>query len=468
MSLHRKAALAFGSAIALGLALPAAPALATTTISYSSATGVLVQGDANGEGLSMASVNDDRDFVAVPATYGSSPGGIPAGNLVAGSGCTSSSGDIRCVMTGSRVVTASLGDGADGIGSHDTTFPLDLFLNGEGGNDRLSGADGFDSISGGPGADVLDGRRGNDLVQGGDGDDLIEQFSLADPGGTDTIRGDAGNDTFKASNRAVVSPDLFDGGAGTDVADYSSRDGAVTLKVPVGFNTAPDDGAAGEGDDLDDVETVIGGNGNDTLEFANATLALAPRGAKALRGGPGADSLRAVNRIRTSMDGGLGPDVVRGGPSEDTIFSREGEADTITCGGAIDTLAPDLRDVPVSPDCENLQQSDRREGPNVVFRTKAAVVRKDGRLAIRLSCPRSVGIGCRGTLVARVDRNRTRFGAKQAYSLARGKSATVVVKLPAGQVAAARRRGARVRVRSVERGVHGDKTTQSSLPARGG
>jgi hypothetical protein len=40
--------------------------------------------------------------------------------------------------------------------------------------------------------------------------------------------------------------------------------------------------------------------------------------------------------------------------------------------------------------------------------------------------------------------------------------------LPGGRFAAARRPGARVRVRSVERGLHGPKTTQRSLPARRG
>ena len=82
---------------------------------------------------------------------------------------------------------------------------------------------------------------------------------------------------------------------------------------------------------------------------------------------------------------------------------------------------------------------------------------------MRVSCPRSVAIGCRGALSARLDRARSRFGAGERYSLRPGRSATVAVDLPGGQVAAARRRGARVRVRSVERGVHGPKTTQRSL-----
>jgi len=456
-----------GALTLVTLALLPAPAFALTIISYSPATGVLVQGDANSEGMAVAL--SSNDFIASPASFGSFPGGIPPGVLAASSGCgVLSSGAIRCALTGNRIVTANLGDAADGISATGTSFTLDLFVNGEGGDDRLFGGSGFDSIRGGPGADSLDGRLGDDLLQGGDGNDLFAPNTGVDPGGTDTMRGDAGNDTFKDSGRAVVSPDLFDGGAGTDVADYSARDAAVTLKVAIGFNTSPDDGVPGEGDDLDNVETLIGGDGNDTLEFVNSVGALAPRGVMTLRGGAGADLLRAVFRVRTSMDGGVGPDIVRGGSAEDTIFSKEGEPDTITCGGAIDTLEPDLRDVPVSADCENLEQGDRREGPNVVFRTRRAVVRKDGSFSVRLTCPRSLAIGCRGSLVARVDSRGTRFGAKQRYALKRGKSATVVVQLPARQVRAARRRGGRVRVRSVERGVRGPKTTQKSLRVRAG
>ena len=458
-----------GALTLVTLALLPAPALGLTIITYSPDTGVLVQGDANSEGMAVALGNNGLEFIATPASFGSFPGGIPSGVLAAGSGCgVQASGAIRCVLTGNRIVTANLGDAADGFGPTGSSFTLDTFVNGEGGDDRVNGGSGFDSIRGGPGADSLDGRLGNDLLQGGDGNDRFDPNSGVDPGGTDTMRGDAGNDTFKDTGRAVVSPDLFDGGAGTDVADYSARDAAVTLKVPIGFNTNPDDGVPGEGDDLDNVEKLIGGDGNDTLEFGNSFAALAPKGVMTLRGGAGADSLRAVFRVRTSMDGGVGPDVVRGGSAEDTIFSKEGEPDTITCGGAIDTLAPDLRDVPVSADCENLEQGDRREGPNVVFHTRRPVVRKDGSFSVRLTCPRSLAIGCRGSLVARVDSRGTRFGAKQRYALKRGKSATLVVQLPARQVVAARRRGARVRVRSVERGVRGPKTTQKSLRVRAG
>ena len=428
-------------AVAVLAALPAT-ASATLTISYATGTGALVQGDGASEGVSLGNPFGAIRFLP----FGS--GGIPAATLVAGPGCTagtgaspaSPAGSVSCSQSGSGVVTANFGAGNDRIFS--SGYSGDQFLFGEDGNDRLGGGDGFDLVDGGAGDDQLSG----------------------DSGGTDTLLGKDGNDVLLA-NQFTASTDRFDGGAGTDVGDYSARTAAVSLKVTVGTTGSNDDGAAGESDGLESVETVIGGSAADVLEFRSVTRS-SPLGTRTIMGNAGADTLRAIGAVRTAMDGGLGQDTVSGGLGVDSIFAREGEKDTITCGGSVDTLKPDLRDTPVAADCENIDQSDRREGPNVAFRTRLARVSEDGAVSVRLACPRSVRIGCRGALSARLDRRGTRFGAGERYSLRPGRSATVEVGLPSGQVAAARRRGARVRVRSVERGVHGPKTTQRSLAAR--
>jgi Ca2+-binding RTX toxin-like protein len=429
--------------ILAGVALAVAPgsASATLTISYAPGTGALVQGDGASEGISLGNPFGPIRFL--PASV---PGIQPA-TLVAGPGCTagtgaspaSPAGSVSCTQSGSGVVTANLGAGNDRIFS--SGYSGDQFLFGEDGNDRLSGGGGFD------------------LVDGGAGDDQLG----SDSGGTNTLLGKDGNDVFLASQTG--SADRFDGGAGTDVGDYSARSAAVSLKVTVGTTGSNDDGAAGESDGLESVETLIGGSAADVLEF-RSVLRSSPAGTRTLTGNAGADTLRAIGAVTTAMDGGLGQDNVSGGLGVDSIFAREGEKDTITCGGSLDTLKPDLRDTPVSADCENIDQSDRREGPNVAFRTRLARVDGDGALSVRLACPRSVRIGCRGGLSARLDRRGTRFGGSDSYSLRPGRSATLEVGLPTGQVAAARRPGARVRVRSVERGVHGPKTTQRSLPGR--
>ena len=142
---------------------------------------------------------------------------------------------------------------------------MDLFANGEGGNDTIRGSTGFDSISGGPGADVLEGLGGDDLLQGGDGNDRIEHTVSR------AARTPSAARLATTSSRQVETAgrsDLVDGGAGADTADYSRRSTSVSLTTSVASTTNPDDGAPSEGDDLDNVETLVGGSANDTSRSA--------------------------------------------------------------------------------------------------------------------------------------------------------------------------------------------------------
>ena len=66
-----------GALTLVTLALLPAPALGLTIITYSPDTGVLVQGDANSEGVSVAL--SSNGFIATPASFGSSPEDIPGG-----------------------------------------------------------------------------------------------------------------------------------------------------------------------------------------------------------------------------------------------------------------------------------------------------------------------------------------------------------------------------------------------------
>ena len=427
-------------AVAALAAMPAA-ASATFTISYAPGTGALVQGDGASEGVSLGNPFGAIRFLPF------SSGGSQAATLVAGPGCTaatgaspaSPAGSVSCAQSGSGVVTANLGAGNDRIFS--SGYSGDQFLFGEDGNDRLGGGGGFDLVDGGAGDDQLSG----------------------DSGGTDTLLGRDGNDALVA-NQFTASADRFDGGAGTDVGDYSARTAAVSLKVTVGTTGSNDDGAAGESDGLESVETLIGGSAADVLEF-RSVLRTSPAGTRTLNGNAGADTLRATGPVRTALDGGLGQDAVSGGLAW-TRSSRARARRTRSPAAARSTPSSPTCATPPSPPIARTSTRATGGGPNVALRNASVAVDGDGVLAVRLACPRSVRIGCRGALSARLDRARARFGGVQSYSLRPGRSTTVEVELPAAQVAAARRRGARVRVRSVERGVHGPKTTQRSLPAR--
>ena len=131
-------------------------------------------------------------------------------------------------------------------------------------------------------------------------------------------------------------------GPGSTRRTTPARETGVTLKASLLSSPTPDDGKFGEGDDLDGVDTLIGGPAADTLEFSNSVTGIVPRGFRAtLRGNGGDNFLKIVNGIPSSLDGGLGQDTVRGGSAVDNIFSREGEHDTITCGASLlDVIKP--------------------------------------------------------------------------------------------------------------------------------
>jgi Ca2+-binding RTX toxin-like protein len=183
-------------------------------------------------------------------------------------------GDVENVIGGDGAdVLRGDGDGnvLDGRGGDDFVDGGggDDGLLGGGGNDTLQGADGIDALNGGEGNDSLDGGSGGDALDGGPNDDV-----LAGGGGGDSLVG----------------------GDGTDVADYSTALGAVTVNP----NGAADDGEAGEGDNVaGDVESANGGGDNDTL--------IGNGGDGVLNGGAGNDTL----------DGSGGADTLIGGPGLD-------------------------------------------------------------------------------------------------------------------------------------------------------
>jgi Ca2+-binding RTX toxin-like protein len=157
-------------------------------------------------------------------------------------------------------VNADAGTGNDGIIAPGTAFA------GDPGGNGVNGSDGADTLLGSGGADVLSGNGGNDIIDG--------------QGDNDVLNGGDGNDQFRMNsgavdingNRATDGPnDVLNGGNGVDVADYSGRTQNVTLDA---FDSAiANDGEAGENDDINsDVESLLGGSGNDTLipaEYAN-------------------------------------------------------------------------------------------------------------------------------------------------------------------------------------------------------
>jgi hypothetical protein len=112
---------------------------------------------------------------------------------------------------------------------------------------------------------------------------------------------------------------------GADTATYATRYDNLTLSL----NGVADDGAPGEGDNLDaDIEHLTAGSGNDVL--------VGSPGDDSLLGGPGLDLL----------DGGAGADVLDGGDDDDVLAGGAGP-DKLIGGPGADTASYADRTQPV-------------------------------------------------------------------------------------------------------------------------
>ena len=93
-----------------------------------------------------------------------------------------------------------------------------------------------------------------------------------------------------------------------------------------------DDGAAGEGDTVnDDVEIVFGGKGDDTINAAHAVCsngATTPVVKCTIKGNDGNDTLTG-SAFADSIDGGAGDDILMGGQGSDTFIGGAG-TDTLS------------------------------------------------------------------------------------------------------------------------------------------
>ena len=98
---------------------------------------------------------------------------------------------------------------------------------------------------------------------------------------------------------------------------------------------------------LDLPVTLLGGTGADSLA--------AGAGADEITGGEGNDSV-AGGSGDDVISGDQGVDTLDGGDGADRIASRDGEADTVTCGPGVDSVDADGADA-VAADCENVTRT---------------------------------------------------------------------------------------------------------------
>ncbi len=215
------------------------------------------------------------------------------------------------------------------------------------GNDAITGYETADTLLGNAGNDLLEGAGGADRLDGGTGRDTAAYqtasqavtANLANPGQNtgdaagdvyigienlmgsafgDALTGDAaanlitgggGNDTLAGNAGA----DTLIGGAGFDWADYT----AATAGLTANLTSAMQNAGFAAGDDLREIEGLIGSAFDDTLIGAAAgEYFIGGAGRDVLRGEGGADTLEGGDGDDTLL-GGVGSDTLRGGAGID-------------------------------------------------------------------------------------------------------------------------------------------------------
>ena len=218
--------------------------------------------------------------------------------------------DVIYAGAGDDTVLAGLGDDSVRAGGGDDS------VRGNSGDDTIDGQAGDDTLFGNDGDDTLIGRTGDDSLNGGNGDD-----SLAGGTGNDTIIGDDGSDRVRGQD-------------GDDVIDTSGRSGAPLPDVDYPGVYAAD------ADPLNDLDTVFGGAGNDTISTGDD--------ADEIFGGLGNDSIDA-GIDSDLVYAGAGTDTVTGSEGRDTIYGNLG--DDLIYGG----LPPGVLDGLNIPDATDLR-----------------------------------------------------------------------------------------------------------------
>ncbi|WP_188750317.1 calcium-binding protein [Marinobacterium zhoushanense] len=264
--------------------------------STSTADSILVDGGAgndsisggSGEDLLLGSLGDDllagndgSDLLIGGAGSDTLLGG--AGNDILGidaddlqSNLDGGEGIDMAVVTGERGVTFDLGAadveiavGNVGDDYFSTSTADAILVDGGAGNDRIHGGDGEDFLLGGEGTDDLNGHGGDDWLSGDSGADRLE------------------------------------GGEGIDTASYYGSDSAVTVNLTTGLGI----GGHAEGDQLANIENLVGSQWDDHLigdDLANRLV-----------GDDGVDHLEGLAGDDW-LNGGIGADVIDGGAGIDT------------------------------------------------------------------------------------------------------------------------------------------------------
>jgi hypothetical protein len=309
--------------------------------------------------------------------------------------------------TGSDGAAVTYADHADGVtvrlngiaddgaaGEGDNVLGPVTGITGGSGNDQLEAGPHASGLFGAAGDDVLVGSAEGDTIDGGEGSD-----SLSAGGGDDHLTGGTGSDELA-------------GGDGFDEASYAGATEPLQLSIGDG----PNDGAAGENDDIHaDIEALAGGARDDVLTgTAGPNRLIAYGGEDVLRGGAGPDELIGWDD-GDELDAGPGPDRVQAG-AEDRPLLKDGEVDVLSCRKHAPAIEADGADV-------------LRSCAPAVVASRRGRLRAGTPATLVLRCPRDSIVPCQGNVwVSRL--NGTRVSRKVRYGpLQPGKRTRVRLRL---------------------------------------
>jgi hypothetical protein len=315
----RRLLLVLGASAVAGLVLAPAARAGTVTASRSGDV-VTLQGSSASDSVRIA-IAGAGGPLRIYGQFGSNVDAVPAGGCADAATPT----DAVCgegVSVTTIVIRAGAGDDTfaaqlDSVGDNpDVQAFIDadmgagddgLFVAADSQAASAIGGDGSDSLSSGPAVDRLEGGPGSDTLSGGLGSDELL------------------------------------GGADFDTAFYTDHTGNLVLDL----DGQRDDGdpALGEADLLLDIEGLTGGSGDDIITGDD--------GLNDLNGADGSDRIDGrggFDRLFGDFQGGTG--------GNDTIFARDGLADTIDCADGSDIAFTDDIDIPF--ECE-----DRRSSPDL-------------------------------------------------------------------------------------------------------
>jgi Ca2+-binding RTX toxin-like protein len=264
-------------------------------------------------------------------------------------------------------------------GDPDTAFvgtgnAVDNVIIGGGANDTLNGLDGNDTLDGGLGIDTANGGAGDDIYIVRESGDIVNEL----PGeGNDEVRSLAAAYTLSTNVetlRYIGTSGNFTGIGSSDVNTIIGGDGNDILS---GGGGAVSDGVAdtligGLGDDTYDVDTLGEdsmveniGEGSDTIRTSINAYTL--QNGVSIENltfdgvgdfvGTGNDDVNVItaNGGNDTLDGGLGADTIVGGGGNDTyLVDQNGDAITETAAGGNDTVNASANAYTLSANIETL------------------------------------------------------------------------------------------------------------------